>query len=510
MLDLMQVHFLVLWKRGRLLSVLLFMTILASMIGFLIYYRVSPAETYNKYENFFLILSKGNIGTIRYFMLYLIPLIVPFIEGDSGIVEWPIRFQIESKCNRNEYYRSKAMAVFTSGFIILFYFISLLILFEYSMTTPSLTRFVFGYYPVNNFSTTFINFPNLLQNFPLLYRFFYAFLFGIWSGLIAVTSYILGLYVRSKVLAYIGPFFISIIFSIFANILPGFLKGFDAQSLLQPDFTRPIFGLAAHESGIFYYFLVSAILLIIFLELQLHTKAEKGHMRRFKPLPLPQFQRSTVVTLIIYISISILVTLFFKQLKGISISDFYFGYPRILSGNPINIITIISLIFWIAPDFLLIAIAFNRFVRFQKRVARYVVTRSPKTWKYLGFILIRIFMFFLASKLLRAFIIGLIWQVGVLTFISQGLNFMASVIIPWIAYEILCLSYLYWKDERHIALYFIAHLLILLLLISTQSFLLKYFIYQIPNGSFGSILIGVMIIGILNIWMTKRARKVEY
>ena len=509
MLDLMHVHFLVLWKRGRFLSVLLFITLLASMIGFLIYYRVSPVETYNKYENFFLILSKGNIGTIRYFMLYLIPLIVPFVEGDSGIVEWPMRFQIESKCNRNEYYRTKAMAVFTSGFIILFYFISLLILFEYIMTTPFLTRFVFGYYPINNFSTTFINFPNLLQNFPLLYRFFYAFLFGIWGGLIAVTSYILGLYVRSKVLAYIGPFFISIIFSIIVNILPGFLKGFDVQTLLQPDFTRPIFGLAAHESGIFYYFIVSAILLIISLELKLHRRTERK-ITRIKSLHLPQFQRSTIVTMIIYLSISILVTLFFKQLKGITISEFYFSYPKVLSGNPINIITIISLIFWIAPDFVLIAIVFHRFVKFQKRVALYVVTRSPKTWKYLGFILARIFLFFITLKLIRAILIGLIWQVGALTFIDQGLNFMASIIIPWIAFEILCLSYLYRKDERHIAFYFVVHLFILLILISTQSFLLKYFIYQIPIENFESILFGILIIGAFFVWMTKSARKVEY
>lgn len=510
MLDLMQVHFLVLWKRGRLLSVLLFMTALASMISFLIYYRVSPLETYNKYENFFMILSKGNIGTIRYFMLYLLPLIIPFIEGDSGIVEWPMRFQIEAKCNRNLYHRSKALAVFFSGFIVLFYFMSLLILFEFIMTTPSLTRFVFGFYPVNNFSTTFVNFSRLLQNFPLLYRLLYAFLFGVWGGLIAVSSYILGLYVRSKVLVYIGPFFISIIFSIIANILPGFLKGFDAQSLLQPDFSRPVFGLAAHETGIFYYFLFCSILLFIALELKLHRKAERSLLNRIKSIQLPQFQRSTMITLIIYVSISILVTIFFNQLKGLTITEYYFGYPKILSGNPINILTILSLVFWVAPDFVLIAITYHRFVKFQKRVALYVVTRSSQTWKYLGFIFARIFLFFVSLKLIRAVLLGLIWHVDILTFIHQGSSFIASILIPWIALEILCLSYLYRKDERHIALYFITHLLLLLVLIRSQSLLLQYFIYQIPTDNFIPILIGIMIIGGFFAWMTQRARKVEY
>ncbi|MGB7594266.1 MAG: hypothetical protein WBL80_01725 [Erysipelotrichaceae bacterium] len=265
MFQLIKLNFQIIWKRGRFLNYLMFLTFAASIISFLLYFGKSSSLFGNNMDSFFLL--SGELNTFAVFFLYLLPLFVTYPEGDIGIIERKLYPQIYTKVKASKYHYAKAITVFLVGFAVMFYFLSLLYLFSYIMTSHTNTLFYTwsAIFP-NNPSVTEVGFGLLLLNYPILQHFLYIFFICIYGGLMAVTSYVLSLFVRSKILSYAGPFFISVFIALGMNMIGGNLRNWYPQQVLNPMAPRLIVeGIFTLEFGIFVSFFVISLVLILLI-----------------------------------------------------------------------------------------------------------------------------------------------------------------------------------------------------------------------------------------------------
>lgn len=265
MIQLIRLDFQIIWKRGRLLNYLIFLTLAASCISFILYYGKSSSFYGSDIDSFFLL--NGGLSAFSVFFLYLLPLFVTYPEGDIGIVERKLYPQIYTKVKASKYHYAKAITVFIVGFAVLFYFLSLFYLFSYVMTSQTSTLFYTwpAVFP-NNPTVTQVGFGILLLNYPILQHFLYIFFICIYGGLMAVTSYVLSLFVKSKILSYAGPFFISVFIALGMNMIGGNLRNWYPQQVLNPMAPRLIVeGIFTLEFGIFVSFFVISLVLILLI-----------------------------------------------------------------------------------------------------------------------------------------------------------------------------------------------------------------------------------------------------
>lgn len=265
MIQLIKLDFQIIWKRGRFLNYLIFLTFAASFMSFVLYYGQNYSTFGNDLDSFFLLSYKTNAPSV--FFLFLLPLFVTYPEGDIGIIERKIYPQIYSKVKASTYHYAKAITVFLVGFMVLFYLASLFYVFTYFMTSHDLTLFnsMSAILP-NNPSISDVGFKVLLINFPILYHFLYIFLISFYGGLMAVTSYVLSIFIKSKILSYVGPFFISIGIALSMNLIGGQLRNWYPQQVLNPVaprlFNEGIFSL---ELGILVCFSFISLILILLI-----------------------------------------------------------------------------------------------------------------------------------------------------------------------------------------------------------------------------------------------------
>jgi hypothetical protein len=264
-IQLIKLNFQIIWKRGRFLNYLIFLAFAASFMSLVLYYGQNYSTFGNDLDAFFLLSYKTNAPSV--FFLFLLPLFVTYPEGDIGIIERKLYPQIYSKVKASKYHYAKAIAVFLIGFTVLFYLASLFYVFTYFMTSHNQTLFNQSsvIFP-NNPSISDVGFKVLLINFPILHHYLYIFCISIYGGLMAVTSYVLSMFVKSKILSYVGPFFISIGIALSMNLIGGELRNMYPQQVLNPVAPRLLNeGILTPELSILICFAFISVVLILLI-----------------------------------------------------------------------------------------------------------------------------------------------------------------------------------------------------------------------------------------------------
>lgn len=217
MIELIKLNFQIIWKRGRLLNYAVVLTVFSSVLS-LFFYRVLNIAANSDYMSEFILLnSKADL--FMFLLLYLIPLAVTFPDGDIGIIERKIYPQIFTRVEAKRYLSAKAITEFLVGFLIMFFFFGLMYIFMLSMINHDATYFQKYILRFSNPMKDSIGYSILFVNHPHLYNFLYIFYISIYGGVLSLTAYILGIFIKSKVVAYIGPFVLSVLFALLVNLI---------------------------------------------------------------------------------------------------------------------------------------------------------------------------------------------------------------------------------------------------------------------------------------------------
>ncbi|MHC1736353.1 MAG: hypothetical protein AB9921_11845 [Erysipelotrichaceae bacterium] len=238
MVELIKLNFQILWKRGRLLNYAVALTFFASALSIYLY-RIMDITKISNYQGEFILLN-DNTRTFVFFSLYLLPLFVTIVDGDIGIIERKIYPQIFTRVEMKKYINAKAITEFLVGFLVIFYFLGLMYLFMLAMIDHSATLYLKDFLVYfSNPSKDTMGYTMLFINHPHLYNLFYIFLLSIYGGILSLTSYLLGLFINSKVVAFIGPFVLSILFALGANLVGSPFNLAYPQLFLNPYAIRP-------------------------------------------------------------------------------------------------------------------------------------------------------------------------------------------------------------------------------------------------------------------------------
>lgn len=224
-----------------------------------------------------------------------------------------------------------------------------------------------------------------------------------------------------------------------------------------------------------------------------------------------RISRNSMIFTVIYLFLSISTLYFMTESGDIPLSKIIISFPIELATSPLNIGTVMLLIFWVTPEFVIIAYCFHYFTKYQQKIAIYVLTRSKGVVRNLKFILIRIASLVFLAKSTKFLILSIFGNIGIEAMISQIGPYILSMLIPFIALELICIAYFIRRDERLIIVYIVLHLSAMLALIQFKQKFVNLLFYSIKlNDLLPAITISLVLIVGLFYTMTYLAGKVEY
>jgi len=268
MLKLILINLTIIYKRRKFLNYMVFLTIVASIFALVLYYGKDFSIYGNDYERFFITCPK--LGFITTFFIYIIPLMVSIPDGDSSIIEKNIYPLILSRTKSKHYYYAKIITSFIVGFITIIYFLSIINIFTIILTSRMNTlNYDFPTLFLTNPSISKLPFLNIYLNNYNLYVYLYTILLGIYGGLLASTSYIIGLFSSQKIMAYIGPFFMSLALLLLISLFGGVVRAWYPQNLFNPAPIHVSFeGVFKIELGILVYIILHTFLLFYLVRIK--------------------------------------------------------------------------------------------------------------------------------------------------------------------------------------------------------------------------------------------------
>jgi len=224
-----------------------------------------------------------------------------------------------------------------------------------------------------------------------------------------------------------------------------------------------------------------------------------------------RISRNSMIITVIYLFLSISTLYFMTESGDIPLSKIIISFPIELATSPLNIGTVMLLIFWLTPEFVVIAYCFHYFTKYQQKIAIYVLTRSKSVVRNLIFILIRIASLVFLIKSTRFLLLSIFGNIEIEAMISQIGPYILSILIPFIALELICIAYFIRRDERLIIIYIVLQLSSMLALIQLKQKFVNLLFYSIKlNDLFPAITISLVLIVGLFYTMAYLAGKVEY
>lgn len=224
-----------------------------------------------------------------------------------------------------------------------------------------------------------------------------------------------------------------------------------------------------------------------------------------------RISRNSMIISMIYLFLSISTLYFMTESGDIPLSKIIISFPIEIATSPLNIGTVMLLIFWVTPEFVVIAYCFHYFTKYQQKIAIYVLTRSKSVVRNLKFILIRIASLVFLVKSTKFLVVSIFGNIGIEAMTSQIGPYILSMLIPIIALELICIAYFIRRDERLIIIYIVLHLSGMLALIQFKQKFVNLLFYSIKlNDLFPTITISIVLIVGLFYTMAYLAGKVEY
>jgi len=224
-----------------------------------------------------------------------------------------------------------------------------------------------------------------------------------------------------------------------------------------------------------------------------------------------RISKNLMIITVIYLFLSISTLYFMTESGNIPLAKIIISFPIELATSPLNIGTVMFTIFWLTPEFVVIAYCFHYFTKYQQKIAIYVLTRSKSVVRNLKFIMIRIAFLVFIIKSTKFLIVSIFGNIGIEAMINQIGPYLISILIPFIALELICIAFFIRRDERQIIIYIVLHLSGLLALIQFKQKFANLLLYSIQLKSLlPVILISLVLIGGLFYIMTFLAGKVEY
>ena len=188
-----------------------------------------------------------------------------------------------------------------------------------------------------------------------------------------------------------------------------------------------------------------------------------------------------------------------------------FSFPKQYTLYPLTVVSIMLTVVWLSSDFILIAYCFNIFVRFQQKIAIYILSRSRSTWETMKYILLRIAGIMFAFRLTRFTILWIIMGTGKINYNLVLVQLLISILYGYVIFMALVTIYLLKHDERLLIVYYITHLVSLFSLVQAKSNLTNFlylnflFLDSIRISSYCLVILLFLILLFIKI-----ARKVEY
>jgi len=252
----------VLVKRGRLLTMILFITLIASYLSFSLYYHKNIADIGNYSNSYFLIFGKTT--PIPTLFMYSLPLFIAIPHSDIDFVETSLKSQLFMKVKKNVYYISKVITSFLVGFSMVAVFLLLIYAFMFVMLKSNTTYFPFlsWNYP-NNPESSWIFLYKFYFNFPILYNLFYILLISIYSGFLSVIAYCFSLLIKSRPFVYLSSFFVSIVCILIPMLFRNGIAVWAPQNVYSPfPMTSSNPGIFSIPMGMIFWFIIFTLFIV--------------------------------------------------------------------------------------------------------------------------------------------------------------------------------------------------------------------------------------------------------
>jgi hypothetical protein len=262
----------VILKRERMLTMMLYVVIAASILSFMFYYRRNIGSIGNYANAFFLFSAKGT--PIPSLFMYTLPLLVVIPHGDINFVEENLKSQLFMKVTKKDYYMSKAITTFLVGFLTIVIFLTLIYVFMLVMLRSNTTYFPVqsGFYS-NDPASSYLLFYKIYFNYPALYNILYILLIGVYGGFLATIAYCFSLLIKSKPFVYLSSFFISILCALIPNFFRNGIQVWAPQNIYLPNpITASYPGIYSIELGMVFWFTLYLIFIVSILAYKIRTE----------------------------------------------------------------------------------------------------------------------------------------------------------------------------------------------------------------------------------------------
>lgn len=272
MLKQIKYDLMVIIKRDRLLTMILFLVLAASFISFSFYYRRNISSI-GEFTNAFFLFSAKDTPIPSLFM-YLLPLLVVIPHADINFIEENLKSQLFMKVTKKVYYISKAITTFLAGFLTVAIFLSFVYIFMLVMLRSNTTYFPIqsGYYPNDPVNSELL-FDTIYFNFPVLYNVFYILLIGVYGGFLAVIAYCFSLMIKSKPFVYLSSFFVSILCALFPILFHNGIGVWAPQNIFLPiPITASYPGIFSIPLGMVFWFSLFTIFIVWVITHQIRTE----------------------------------------------------------------------------------------------------------------------------------------------------------------------------------------------------------------------------------------------
>lgn len=191
------------------------------------------------YQNYFFMMLNYTKHAFMSFFFLLIPLLVVFPFADTWLHEQNMTDVIFTRVTKKQYFFSKYLISFISGFIVIFIplvvsYCSVILALDFNDNVLNIVQATANETNTEAFFRNYTFYQIYLEN-PYLFIFMFLFLISIFGGFCAVTAFSISLVVKQKVIAYIGMFLFLIVEMLVIGNLPVPFGYYNIQNIIQPD-----------------------------------------------------------------------------------------------------------------------------------------------------------------------------------------------------------------------------------------------------------------------------------
>lgn len=248
---------------------LIALIILTFLISYICLNDINHAYNCGKsYQHFFTIVFDSSKMSFTTALFYVIPLLVVLPFADTWIDEEKMRDIVFTRTKKSQFFISKYVLSFLSGFLVLFIplmiaYIAEILALDFNDNVLNILAYAIPDHCYNGMLSNYA-FYELYAQHPYIYIIMFNFFISMFGGLYAISAFSISLITNNKVLTYIGIFFFSIISLLFVNLLPEPYGYYTIQRMTRP-FSNYDFSVAGYFIWIIFFLICNGMMYLLYL-----------------------------------------------------------------------------------------------------------------------------------------------------------------------------------------------------------------------------------------------------